>query len=249
MAEPAPTKPLPPGRVDIHSHLLPGIDDGCEDVEASFECVRRLKAFGYVGTVCTPHFWHEMFPLNTTQHVRAWVAQLQGRLDEAGLEYRLWPGGELRLFKEFSRWARDHELPVMGNSKCLLFDFWADKWPKWVVPNFEWLLSEGYQPILAHPERLSCQQGLSECLETLQDMGVWLQGNFRCMTGEEGYQADQMIRFLLRDGRYHFLALDMHRPNSLESRLDGLRLVEAEFGVETVDRLAGEAPRRLLGLN
>jgi protein-tyrosine phosphatase len=240
--------PPAPGRIDIHSHLLPGVDDGCESFEASIECVRRLKAIGYVGTVCTPHVWFEMYPLNTFAHIRGWVANLQGVLDDAGLDYRIWTGGELRLFKEFSRWARDHEVPTLANSRCVLFDFWADKWPKWVTPNLEWLLKEGYQPILAHPERLKCPPDLPKCLQQVVDMGVWLQGNFRCMTGEEGYHADQMVRALLRENKYHFLAMDMHRPNTLEGRIDGLKMVETEFGAETVERLVSDAPRRLLNL-
>ncbi|MGB1125501.1 MAG: CpsB/CapC family capsule biosynthesis tyrosine phosphatase, partial [Phycisphaeraceae bacterium] len=53
---------IPPGRIDIHSHILPGIDDGCTTVAESLESVRVLKAYGYVGTICTPHCWPNSYP-------------------------------------------------------------------------------------------------------------------------------------------------------------------------------------------
>lgn len=77
-------------------------------------------------------------------------------------------------------------------------------------------------------------------------MGVWLQGNFRSMTGEEGYQADRRVRQWLKENRYQLMALDMHGPQSLDGRFDGLRLVEAEFGHEALIRLTGTAPRQEL---
>lgn len=236
--------PLPPGKIDIHSHLLPGIDDGCRDLDDSFVCVERLIARGYVGTICTPHFWSEAFPLITAERVRDLTESLQIHLDARGLKYRLWPGGEVRLYKNFLADMNRRELPTLAGSKCLLVDFWDDKWEKWITPTFEKLLSAGYQPILAHPERLKCKTDVGKCLDELTRLGVWLQGNFRCMTGEEGPQADALVRQFLREGRYQFMALDLHRPETLEGRLDGADLVTAEFGAQTLERLTTTAPRQ-----
>lgn len=77
-------------------------------------------------------------------------------------------------------------------------------------------------------------------------MGVWLQGNLRCMTGEDGFMADRLVRQLLQENRYQFLALDMHRQSCLESRLNGMQLVVSEFGESTLDQLTQAAPRRCL---
>ena len=77
-------------------------------------------------------------------------------------------------------------------------------------------------------------------------MGVWLQGNFRSMTGEDGYHADRAVRKFLKEQRYRFMALDVHGPQCLAGRLDGIQLVEEEFGREVVDQLTVEAPRKLV---
>lgn len=237
---------LPPGLIDIHSHLLPGIDDGCADIEESLRCVARLKAAGFIGTICTPHVWHSQFPHNTIDNVRAWTAQLAERLRDEGVEYHVWPGGEVRLYDGVIESFKSHGVPTLANSRCVLTDFWDGKWPKWVNGVYEWLKANGYQPILAHPERVKAIAESDKRLQELQAMGVYLQGNFACMTGVEGFEANNVVRRLLGEGRYQFMAMDMHRLESIDPRLDGVALVEAEFGAAAIDVLASRSPRSLI---
>ncbi len=241
-----PPDPLPHGRIDIHSHLLPAVDDGCIDIEESLDCVRRLKAAGFVGSICTPHVYPQDPRCNHMDLIRGQVAALAERLRADGMVYHIWPGGELRIYDGVIDWLKDHEVPVLAGSGCVLVDFWQLKWPKWATRVFEWLLGQGYRPILAHPERLACTKVLDKQLNQIADMGVWLQGNLRCMTGEDGYEPDRWVRRLLGEGRYQFMALDMHRPSALDSRLDGMQLVVEEFGVSTLNRLTIDQPRRLI---
>lgn len=236
----------PTGRIDIHSHLLPAVDDGCMDFEESLECVRRLKAAGFIGSICTPHVYPQDSSCHQIEHIRRQVAALDQQLRVAGVDYHLWPGGELRIYDGVIDWLKDHAVPTLAGSRCVLVDFWASRWPKWVTRVFEWLLKQGYRPILAHPERIACADVLDRQLKEMTEMGVWLQGNFRCMTGEDGYDPDLWVRRLLGEGRYHFLALDMHRPNALDGRFDGMQLVIEEFGRATLDRLTVDHPRRLI---
>lgn len=239
---------MPTGRIDIHSHMLPGIDDGCADVAESIKSVAMLKQAGYVGTICTPHMWPELFPENTPANIRRWVADLAQQLKDQGIDYPLWPGGELRLFDKCIDWLKAVGVPTLADSKYVLADFWEDDWPKYADRVFDWLLSEGYQPILAHPERIGIREGLEKHLDALTARGVLMQGNFRCMTGEDGFLPDQRVRRYLQEGRYWIMALDMHRPSDLPSRLDGLQMIADEFGQGVVDRMTIERPRTLMGL-
>jgi len=237
------------GRIDIHSHLLPSVDDGCMAFEESLECVRRLKKAGFVGSICTPHVIGSKSTEsnnNQIQHIRCWVSQFRQELCDAQIEYQLWPGGELRLFDGVIDWLKYQEVPTLADSRCVLVDFWEPVWPAWIMKAFEWLLANGFQPILAHPERLAGGNGLDGQLKTLTSMGVWLQGNFRPMTGLDGYEPDIWVRRLLSEDRYQFMAMDTHRPNTLDDRLDGMRLVEQEYGLAMLNRLTIEAPRRLV---
>ncbi len=242
--------PIPPtGRIDVHSHMLPGIDDGCADLEESLVSIEMLKQAGYVGTICTPHLWPDMFPDNTPANIQRWADELVEQLNERGIGYALWPGGELRLFNGVIEWMKTHGVPTLAGSKYVLTDFWEDTWPKYVDQAMDWLMAEGYQPILAHPERIGIAklETLTKHLDALTARGVLLQGNFRCMTGEDGYLQDQRVRQFLTEGRYWLMALDMHRPDALPSRFDGMQMVAQEYGQPLLDRMTIEQPRRVLG--
>ncbi len=234
----------PDGRIDIHSHLLPGIDDGCADLGEVLTCVERLKALGYVGSICTPHILPDTFPHTTAAHIEAHCLRLTDALRNAGVEYRVWPGGELRIRRGVIDWLKSHGVPTLATSRCVLTDFWDHKWNRWLFEAYEWLIQEGYQPIIAHPERLAATKDRDRGLPQLLEMGVWLQGNFRSFTGEEGFDADRLVRRWLAEGKYQFLSLDMHRPNSLESRLDGIQIMRAEFSDDLFDAMTIDAPRR-----
>ena len=238
--------PSPDGRIDIHSHLLPGIDDGCQSTAETLACVRRLQAAGFVGSICTPHVWPESMPTNIPAHISDLTIQLEGELRDAGISYRLWPGGELRLFKGVVDWVKANGVPALAQSRCVLFDYWDDKWPRWADKALQWLIDQGYQPVMAHPERCVANANQPERLQAYVDMGVWLQGNFLSLTGEDGYLADKLVRQYLTEGRYRFMALDTHGPDSLPGRLDGIQTLKNEFGEEKLDQFLVDAPRELI---
>jgi protein-tyrosine phosphatase len=239
---------LPPsGRIDVHSHLLPSRDDGCTGVSDSMRCVKRLIEEGFVGTICTPHVWRGMFAHNTPAEVERAVAQLREEIDAAGFDYRLWAGGELRIAADTVQWLQEIGVPTLGDSRCVLLDYWGDSWPSYADAVCRWLLEKGYQPILAHPERMGLpDHEFDTVVRSLAEMGVLLQGNVNSLAGIEGAVAAERVRRLLREDRYYLMALDMHGPDSLDGRLQGLALLEAEAGPERAARYFEEHPRAIL---
>lgn len=235
-----------PGLIDLHSHLLPGIDDGCRSIEESVECIDRLILAGYVGTICTPHIWGPGYPDNTPANIARWTADLRRELDLRKLDYRLWPGGELRIFEGVVEWMQEHGVPTLAGSRCVLFDFWGDRWPQWAQPAIRWLIDHHYQPVLAHPERMRLAHDSDDFIRELQRAGVWLQGNFASITGHEGDHARRIFRQYLAEGRYKFLAMDMHGPETLDPRFDGLATVATDFGDDLVFDLCDRKIRQLI---
>jgi len=231
----------------MHSHLLPGIDDGCATVLESLDSIRTLIEHGYRTTVCTPHLW-ELYPANTPTHIAAWVAALRQEIESAGLDYTLYTGGELRLSPKVIDWMQAHGVPTLADSKFVLCDFWENKWPKWADRAFDWMLTQGYTPILAHPERSAGPKDYDKHLNHWATNGVIFQGNLQCFTGEAGYRADTLIRQYLEEDRYTLLALDMHRPDTLAGRLGGIGIAKQEFGEERVETMI-DAARTLLWPN
>jgi protein-tyrosine phosphatase len=232
--------------IDIHCHLLPGLDDGCRDLDEALTCIRRLGRAGYGGAICTPHIVPEEYPRNEPGLIRAQTQALRQALADARLPFEVWPGAELRLAADVTAWMGVYGAPTLADSNVVLCDFWDPSWPAWVNQSLRWLLDQHCQPILAHPERLPARRDLDRRLTELADMGVWFQGNFVCLTGAEGAEADRLTRAWLEARRYQFMALDTHRPDTLGVRLDGLALLAAEFGPEALAELSDAAPRRLI---
>lgn len=235
---------LPLGLIDIHSHLIPAIDDGCIDVTESVKAIQLLIRAGYVGSICTPHIWPQQFPRNTAPRIEELTRELDSQLNADGITYQLWSGGEVRLYEGIVDWLKVNGVPTLACSPCVLTDLWDGGWNRWVIEVFEWLLANHYQPILAHPERMPPSRGTWRMLQDVVQMGVWLQGNFRSFTGEEGYNAGQLVRQLVFEQQFKFMALDAHRPGSLVGRFDGMQLMVEECGQAVVDELTMYAPRR-----
>lgn len=235
------------GLIDLHNHLLPGVDDGCRTVDESLACVRTLVEHGFRGAVCTPHMAIVAFQLNTPDNIAHCVRSLQEELSAAGLEYQLWPGGELRIADHTISWLEEHGVPTVGPSRHVLVDYWGCRWPNYADAVIEHLLHEEFQPILAHPERMDLvDHEWDALLDRLQQIGVWLQGNLRCIAGGEGPRVAARSQRLLVDGRYRLLATDMHGTPDLPDRLAGLNVAEKLIGTAKMRELLADAPRQIL---
>jgi protein-tyrosine phosphatase len=235
------------GLIDLHSHLLPGVDDGCRTIEESVACIEVLIAQGFTGSVCTPHMAISAFPENTPANVAPQVAALRTQLRAAGLEYELWAGGELRINENTISWLRQHGVPTLGPSRHVLIDYWGSRWPRYADLVIEYLLEEDYHPILAHPERMDLeQQAWDVLLGRLKESGVWLQGNLRCLAGGEGPRVAQRARRLLSEDRYRALATDMHGTPDLPDRLAGVGTVEQQVGTAKLRELLSDSPYKIL---
>ena len=111
------------GRIDVHTHLLPGVDDGCKTVEESIACARVLVANGYSHAFCTPHIWHKFEGISRTSVPRM-CATLQAELDKAEVPLKVLPGSELNLFLGVNKTPADEIVPL-GLGKYVLVDLWA----------------------------------------------------------------------------------------------------------------------------
>lgn len=238
---------LAEGRVDSHSHILPGIDDGCPDIEASLACIRQFINAGYVGTICTPHVIPKAYPQNTPQQIRKWVTALQAEITARGLDYSVWPGGEFVLAQENWEWFERDGVPTLGNSRATLMDWWGTSWPDFADATIDRLLAEGYQPILAHPERMKLPESeLLDLVDSLTARGVWLQGNLNSISGGEGPHSQALSRAWLQAGRYYLLASDTHHPERLTGRFAGLQEAINLVGLDQVNEMVERRTRALI---
>jgi protein-tyrosine phosphatase len=233
------------GFIDIHSHLLPGVDDGCDTVEESLACARALANAGYSHVFCTPHIWDNL-PFNTIDNIRAGVAKLQAAVDAAGIPVRLVPGGEISSGRDLTRTSPDQVVTAALRGKYALIDFWADAVPAHFEPNVRWLQSLGLTVILAHPERMRAVQRQPELAERFARLGVLLQGNLQCISDEPGEPTRDTIDRFLREGRYFAIGSDTHGVPGLPSRLEGLARLKTIVDEKTLHTLLITNPAKLL---
>jgi protein-tyrosine phosphatase len=224
------------GRIDVHGHLLPGLDDGSTSVAESVEIARRMSQAGYSHLTCSPHIWpgHQYKPAFITQR----VATMQSVLDDAGVPIKLVPGGELNLTGLDLLGMDDEEIPTYGMAgKHVLFDFWAGELPDDYWERIDRLRAIGATPIQAHPERIMAFQDHPELLDELAERGVLLQGNLQCFSDKAGSRTRTCVERWLSEGRYFVLGSDLHRLDTLKIRLDGLKRAQELIGDVELDRL------------
>jgi protein-tyrosine phosphatase len=234
------------GRIDVHSHLLPGIDDGCKTVLESIECARLLVSHGYTHSFCTPHIWPS-YPSNTVAQIPIMCAALQAQLDEHHIPLKLIPGGELNLRADLLTTTPPHALVTFAmNRKYALIDFWADKLPPFFEPNMRWMQSLGLTVVLAHPERMRAVQDDPRVVDEIQKLGILLQGNLACFSDPPDAHNRRAAERLLSQDRYFMVGSDLHSLESLPSRMAGLKRIAELVGDEKLRQLTFENPSKLL---
>jgi len=233
------------GRIDVHSHLLPGVDDGCKTVQESVQCARMMVEAGYTHSFCTPHVWPHLSE-NTVANIPLHTDRLQQALDLAGVRLKLIPGGEINLRPDTPETAVDQIVSYGMRRRYVLIDLWCDTLPPFFRPAVAWLQQQGVKVILAHPERMTAVQNQPELADLFADLGLLLQGNLQCFSDPVGSPTRRVVERYLLEGRYFLLGSDLHNLSSLPMRLEGLKRAIDLTGAETVDRLTIENPRRLL---
>ena len=233
------------GRVDVHSHLLPGIDDGCARLDESLACARVLVGHGYTHSFCTPHIWPSL-PNNTAANVRAKVADLQAALDGAEIPLRLLPGGEINLREDTLGTAPEDLVTYDMAGRFVLIDLWADRVPPFFAPNVRWLQSRGATVVLAHPERMRAVQADPGLADYFAELGMLLQGNLQCFADPPHMDTRRVAERYLAEGRYFMLGSDLHNLKSLPIRMAGLTRATDLVGEEAVWKLTSTNPSRLL---
>jgi protein-tyrosine phosphatase len=197
--------------IDLHSHILPGLDDGAETMESSLEMARAALADGIGTMAATPHV-RDDFP-TAVEEMERLVALLRQRLREASIPLQLLPGGEIAL---------DH-LPLLddetlyrfglgGNPRYLLIETPYLGWPLGIDETFFQLRLRGFSIVLAHPERNADVQADPSRLESLVEAGTLVQVTGASVDGRLGPPTRKTAERLLKLGYVHMLATDAHDP-------------------------------------
>lgn len=199
------------GLVDLHSHVLPGLDDGAETIEESIEIARAAERDGIRVLAATPHV-REDYPTQAATMLSL-VDEVQARLDAEGVAVDLRPGGEIAFGILLDRGLDElRQFCLAGNPQYLLIEAPYVGWPLGIAETFFRLRLAGVTPVLAHPERNPHVQDDPERLRSLVDSGALVQLTASSLDGRAGKGAARAARRLLEAQLVHLVASDAHRP-------------------------------------
>lgn len=203
---------------DMHSHLLPGLDDGAENVEQSVELLRQMQALGYRKLVMTPHIMGDFYR-NTPEGVRGALASLQQAATEAGIGIELHCAAEYYLDEFFMRRLDNNEelLSFGGAKRYLLFETSYINEPFNLQEAIFGLKSAGYTPVLAHPERYTYLYGRFDELLKIRENGTLLQVNLNSLVGYYSSGAKRVAEKLIDAGLVDFAGTDAHNLKHFNS--------------------------------
>jgi len=198
------------GLIDIHNHILPGIDDGSKDVEMSLQMIQLYKELGFKGCIATPHTMEDYYGNDIRSIEQAFTdfkTKNTGFITNAASEYMM--DGK---FKHLI----DSDQILFLKEKMLLTEFSYFQKPAYVNEIIFHMIQKNIAPILAHPERYAYIKDIEEYRD-LKDRGFTLQLNLLSLSGHYGKDAFTKSTLLLKNRFYEFIATDAHKPEHLKA--------------------------------
>lgn len=201
-------------KTDVHSHLIPGIDDGAQTMEDSIALLSRFQDLGYQKVITTPHVMSDYYRNDRDTIVRG-CDQLRNAATEAGLSIDIDCAAEYYLDLEFMDMIKPGELLTFGDGYVLFELSFMSEPPMLEKAIFELQLA-GYKPMLAHPERYAFWHQNFERYQEMIDRGVQLQLNINSLTGHYSPPVKKVAQQLIREGMISLVGSDCHHERHLD---------------------------------
>lgn len=233
--------------VDVHCHILPGVDDGAENLEDALEMARIAAECGVTDLAATPHFRGNGQDLKALERFYHRFQMLEDRLKKERIPLRLYMGAEILCTHDTIYLARDGVLPTISDTDYVLCEFFFDVPFDYMDEILDAIAEEGYRPVIAHPERYGAIQRDPRRVSRWFRKGYVIQMNKGSVMGAFGPREQEAALWLLDRGFVHVIASDAHSPHRRTTDLSRLRrwLLERYSGDYVRILLEGN-PRRLL---
>lgn len=208
--------------IDVHSHILPSVDDGAKDIAETFKILEEACDAGFSDIFATSHYIEGEYEFNKTDREFIIEALMQ-KIAEEGLDIKLHIGAEGYISNDLPKLIEAGEVPTMGNSKYVLFELPLRAKVMYISEVINKLINMKLIPIIAHPERYEVvQDDPNLAIEWVED-GALLQSNFASIIGRYGTKAKETLYKLLDANAVHFLGTDNHRAGSIYTRMDDIK--------------------------
>lgn len=232
------------GFVDLHSHVLPALDDGSPDMATSMAMIKGLVAVGYDHLTATPHQKEAQF-MPTRAAIDGAHTTVRAAMADAGVAAGLSLAAENYWDTTFfTRW-QDGSVPRYGSARAFLFEIPTGDLPTRFVDTLFQIQVKGFLPVMAHPERyrpfwsdLPLLERIGGSCPLVVDLGA--------LAGYHGRKVGRVARQLVKERLVHAAASDVHGPTDVRAAAEGIAWIEKKLGRAAVVRLCDENPRRIL---
>lgn len=201
---------------DIHSHLLPGIDDGSPDIQESIELIKGMKALGFKKLITTPHVMSDMYP-NTAEIILEKLELVQEAIADEGLEIEIHAAAEYFLDTQFKENLAQKKKLLTLKDNYVLVEFSMASPPFDLKEMLFEMQMQGYQPVIAHPERYIFAEHNKQFFTELKDAGYSFQLNLLSLSGFYGISVHDLAIYLIKNKFYSFVGSDLHNQKYLDA--------------------------------
>ena len=226
-----------PLTVDIHSHLLPGLDDGVATTEEAIEVLRFFQSLGYKKVITTPHVMPEFYP-NTKEIIEGALEELKLAVKDTEIDIEVEAAAEYYLDESFLTLLETPDKLMHFGKNYLLFETPYINEPAFLKEAIFKINALGLQPVMAHPERYIYIQANMGYLEELAARNVLFQCNINAIQGYYSPAAEKTIKFMIKNDLVSFLGSDCHNMKHANILKQSMR-----------DRYFGKATKRNLRNN
>ena len=232
--------------IDLHCHMLPGIDDGARDLDTALRMAELAVADGITLTACTPHIYPQVFE-NTHAGIRRAIDDFRAELESARIPLDITYGADIQVVPSLVDGLDNGSLPSLHNSRYFLFEPPHHVALPRLADLVHGALLAGYVPIITHPERLAYIESDYQKFIDAARAGAWLQLTGGSLLGRFGKQVQRVAEHFLRDGAIHLLASDGHDLHKRTPELGEARQAAAVIvGEEESWRLVRGRPEAVI---
>ena len=201
---------------DMHSHLLPGIDDGSPDIETSIQLISGMKKLGYKKLITTPHIMWDVYK-NTNSIILEKLELVRGRLADEQVDVEIHAAAEYFIDEHLGELVERKEPLLSFGNNLVLVEFSMVSQPfEWKNTLFEMQI-QGYQPVIAHPERYAYLDRNKNFYDELKGAGYLFQLNILSLSGQYGSSVAELARYLGKKGYYDLIGTDLHHARHLQA--------------------------------
>ncbi len=234
--------------IDIHCHILCGVDDGAEDMETSLAMADVAESNGTTAIIATPHSnVPGIFDVDYEFDYKECVRHLNEKLIASGSKIKVYPGCEIFGAGDFVNLLKSGKLITLNDSIYPLIEFDFYEHPASVFVKLQQVVVEGFVPVVAHPERYAFVNEDCDSVRRLKDMGCLVQINKGSVTGKFGADAHRCAHEILVKGLADFVASDAHSPRMRTPNMtDAYEMVNELYSKQYADLLFKGNPYKLL---